>query len=763
MAVQRTGGVAGQSSSAEARAEIARLSEAIRRHNTLYYRLSAPEVSDAEYDALFERLRALEGAHPDLVRADSPTQGVEVLSEGVVDAGEGVAIGPKGRRRVVAGASGVGADAEGAIGLEGGVEHLAPMLSLDSAHDLDAVGRFHERVLEALDGEPPRYVLEPKLDGASVELVYRDGALERAVTRGDGRAGEDVTHNVMRVRSVPRRLAGESAPVPREVSIRGEVIMCRSDFGALNEERARKREEAVRLAREEGRDATGVGPQPYKNPRNVASGALRQLEPDEAKARRLTVLAFDVLAVEGGEPLGTHTETLAALGAWGLLTPERVRTARSVDEIAAYHGAFEEDRDGLDYEIDGVVAKLDDLAQRERLGSTSHHPRWALAYKFPPRRREARVAGILTQVGRTGVLTPVARLEAVWPEGGFAPEAGIRLGGVLVSRASLHNREEVERKDIREGDRVLVQRAGDVIPQVVARVEEEGVERGAPYRMPSACPACGAKAVDRGPFRACPDHFGCPAQLKARIAHFASRHAFDIEGLAAKTIDRLVDSGVVSGVADLFDLAVDDLAPFVKEGKATQWRRNLVAAIQARREVTLDRFLVGLGVPHVGAAVARSLAHRFGELEALRAATVEGLQAVQGVGPIMAEAIRGFLDRREVVETLAELEARGVRALRLSPLPDVDAAADEWRDKRVVLTGRIEGYRRRELASVLVGLGARVTGTVTGQTDLLVAGANPGRSKVEKATELGVELLDERGLRERLGRSEAATPATPAR
>ena len=737
MAVEHIGAVdQGALSSGEARAEIARLSEAIRRHNTLYYRLSEPEVSDAEYDALFARLKVLEGEHPELVRADSPTQGVEVLSRGNPGS----------------------AGDDDAVGLEGGVPHQAPMLSLDSAHDLASVRRFHERVREVLDGEPARYALEPKLDGASVELVYRDGALKRAVTRGDGRVGEVVTHNVLAIPSVPRRLSGDLAPVPREVSVRGEAIVFRSDFEALNEERARERDEAARRAREGGRDGTGAGPQPYKNPRNVASGALRQLELDEAKARRLTVLAFEVLAVDGDLPLETHDDTLAALRAWGLRTPERIRAADSVSEIAAYHGAFEADRESLDYEIDGVVVKLADRALREKLGSTSHHPRWALAYKFPPRRKEARVAAIRTQVGRTGVLTPVARLHAVWPEEGLTADAGIRLGGVLVSRASLHNREEVERKDIREGDRVLVQRAGDVIPQVLARVEERGRARGPPYAMPAVCPSCGARVVDSGPFRLCSDQVGCPAQLKGRIAHFASRRAFDIAGLAGKTIDKLVDAGAVSGLADLFDLTVEDLAPFVKEGKASQWRRNLVAAIRARREVALDRFLVGLGVPRVGAAVARSLASRFGDMEALQGATIEDLEALDGVGPIMAKAIRGFLDRPEVVRSLAELKSRGVHALPASPPPGEDAAAKAWRDKRVVLTGKVDGYARRELAATLAGLGARVTTTITGKTDLLVAGANAGRSKLERATALGVEVLAEARLLELLDQSGVGIP-----
>ncbi len=666
----------------EASAEAAGLREELHRHNHLYYVEAAPEISDSAYDALFRRLQAIEAVHPSLVTRDSPTQRV------------------------------------GADPLESlpNVEHAAPMLSLDSARELAEVRRFDERLRKALEDTEIRYVMEPKLDGASLELVYVGGALERAVTRGNGRVGEGVTENVRTIPSVPLHLRQEELPAPAFLSVRGEAMMYLSDFESLNQRRIEADEP------------------PYQNPRNATSGALRQLDSRIAARRPLTVLAYDIMAVEGMS-FESDSEGIAALKAWGLKTPERVTVARSVEEIAAYHRAFDVDRESLDYEIDGVVVKLDALPPRAVLGSTSHHPRWAIAFKFEPRKEVTRIDRIFVSVGRTGVLTPVALLRPV------------EVGGVTVARASLHNREELERKDVREGDLVRVQRAGDVIPQIVERIGEEGRERGEPFAMPGTCPSCGTEPVEKGPFTVCPNHFACSAQLKGRIAHFGSRHALDIEGLGEETAALLVDKGLVGEMADLFDLAEEDLAPL--EGFGEVSARNLVGAIRERRRVELARFLVGLGIPEVGVAVARDLAMHFGGIEALRAAPAEALEEIHGVGEKMSSAIRGFLDTPDVHGALERLLDRGFRFTAPEASPGADEAEEGWAGKTVVLTGALESFTRSGLKAALQGLGARVTGSVSSRTDVLVAGENPG-SKLEKARRLGVEVLDEAQLRERL-------------
>ena len=665
----------------EAAAEAAWLHEELHRHNHLYYVEAAPEISDSAYDALFRRSRALETAHPSLVTADSPTQRV------------------------------------GADPLESlpGIEHAAPMLSLDSAREVAEVRRFDERLRKALGDEDIRYVLEPKLDGASLELVYVDGVLERAVTRGNGSVGEGVTENVRTIPTVPLRLRQEERPAPAFLSVRGEAMMYLSDFESLNQRRIE------------------ADKPPYQNPRNATSGALRQLDSRIAARRPLTVLAYDMMAVEGAS-FETDSEGIAALKAWGLKTPERVTIAASVEEIAAYHRAYDVDRESLDYEIDGVVVKLDALAPRAVLGSTAHHPRWAIAFKFEPRKEVTRIDRIFVSVGRTGVITPVALLRPV------------EVGGVTVSRASLHNREELERKDVREGDLVRVQRAGDVIPQIVERIDEEGRERSEPFAMPGACPSCGTEPVAKGPFTVCPNHFGCRAQLKGRITHFGSRGALDIEGLGEETAALLVDEGLVKELDDLFDLTEEDLVPL--DGFAEVSARNLVAAIRERRHVELARYLVGLGIPEVGVAVARDLAVHFRGIEAVRTAPAEALEEIHGVGEKMSAAIRGFLDTPDVRDALDRLLGRGFRFI----VPEAPPVVEEggWAGKTVVLTGTLESFSKSGLKDVLQGLGARVAGSVSSRTDFLVAGANPG-TKLDRARRLGVEVLDEAQLWERLG------------
>jgi len=666
--------------STEPAVAIERLRDEIRRYDYLYYVQGEPEVSDAAYDELYRRLQDLEAEHPELVTPDSPTQRV-------------------------------GADPRTDLPT---VAHEAPMLSLDSSKDPDEVRRFDERIRKGVDGHEVVYLLEPKLDGVSIELVYEDGVLVRAVTRGNGREGEAVTENVRTIGSVPLRLRDDARPVPRLLSVRGEVLMRLSAFERLNE-----------TLLEQGSD-------PFANPRNATSGALRQLDSSITASRPLECLAYDILAVEGAV-FRSDLESVGALREWGLVVPERIETARTVEEILAYHAGFDRDRDTLDYEIDGIVIKLDALDDRSDLGSTSHHPRWAMAFKFEPRKEVTRIDRIAVQVGRTGVLTPVALLRPV------------EVGGVTVSRATLHNREELERKDVREGDQVRIQRAGDVIPQVVEVVERPGDtgQRAAPFRMPTHCPNCGTAVEERGPFTLCPNRFGCSAQLKGRIVHFASRQGLDIEGLGDETASLLVDRELVTELADLFDLGVEALLPLplFAEKKA----ENLVAGIQARRTTELRRVLFGLGIPEVGATVARDLAGHFRTLEALRAADRETLEAVHGIGPRMSEAITGFfadpLNAAAVDALVEKMEALTV--------PETVGAGGPLEGMSIVFTGTLETMSRSAAKKLVEQAGARSPSSVSGETDLVVAGPGAG-SKRAKAETLGVEVVDEAGFRARM-------------
>ncbi len=651
----------------------------IRRHAHLYYVASRPEISDEAYDRMYRALQSLEEAHPELVTPDSPTQRV----------------GAEPLERFESAA------------------HTAPMLSLDSTQDAAEVRRFDERVRKALGEEAhPVYVLEPKLDGASIELVYEQGALVRAVTRGNGREGEVVTANVRTIPTVPLALHTDERPAPPRLAVRGEVMMHIPDFEEFN----------ARL--------TESGQEPYASPRNSASGSVRQLDPRITASRRLDLLVYDVLAVEG-VAFATDSEGLDALRAWGFKVPERVARASGVEEILAYHTAYRDARDELDYEIDGVVVKLDDLAARERMGMTSHHPRWAIAYKFEPRKEITRIERIAVQVGRTGVLTPVALLRPVV------------VGGVTISRASLHNREELVRKDIRVGDAVRVQRAGDVIPQVVEVVARD-VDRSPPFEMPTECPACGARVQEDGPRTVCPNRFGCPAQLKGRIQHFGAREALDIEGLGEETANLLVDRGLVHGLADLFDLGPEQLVEL--EGFAEKSATALVEAIRARKRPELRRFLVALGIPEVGVAVAADLSRWFGRFGDLRRATREELETVRGVGPRMSEAITAFFADARNAAAVDELLKRGVEPVEREPERDAPEGAAAG---TAVFTGALP-VSRSAAEEAWKAVGGRTAGSVSRKTTFVVAGEDAG-SKLAKARELGVPVLGWEEFLSRLG------------
>jgi len=655
-----------------ARVEMEALVEEIRGHDHRYHGEAEPTITDGAYDLLYRRLQALEAGFSEFVDPDSPTQRV-------------------------------GADPVSGLPT---IEHTAPMLSLDSSKDPDALRRFDERLRKELDADPV-YLLEPKLDGASLELVYQDGALIRAVTRGNGRAGEGVTENARTIQSLPLKLRADRRPVPSLLAVRGEVLMYLSDFERMNE----------RILEDGG--------EPFANPRNTSAGALRQLDSRVTATRPLRVLAYDILHAEGVD-FRTDLEGMEALAQWGLPLPERVEQAGSVEEILEYHAAFDRDRDELDYEIDGIVIKLNDLAAREELGATSHHPRWAMALKFEPRKEVTRIDRIAIQVGRTGALTPVALLRPV------------EVGGVTVSRASLHNRDELVRKDIREGDLVRVQRAGDVIPQVVERIVEEDRERPEPFQMPTRCPVCDTEVIVKGPLTRCPNAFGCRAQLRGRIVHFASRNALDIEGLGEETAGLLVDRDMVPELAALFDLTQEDLEPL--PGFAELSAANLVEAIRVKRTPELRRFIFGLGIPEVGVTVAGDLADHFGSLDAVRAADRDALEEVQGIGPIMSEQIVSFLsDPRHAAVVDAFLD-RGVRPVESEPQRSdgpKPLAGTKW-----VFTGGLETLTRGDAKALVEAAGGRVVSSVSKATSFVVVGAEPG-SKYDRAVALGVTVLDE--------------------
>ena len=662
-------GPVGDADEGDVARRLERMRGELRRHSYLYHVESRPEIDDREYDRIFVELQALEASHPDLITVDSPTQRV-------------------------------GAEPQSAFA---NVEHTVPMLSLDSTQDPAEVQRFDERVRKALEDEP-RYILEPKLDGASIELVYEEGLFVRAVTRGNGRVGEVVTENIRTIPSLPLRLREADRPAPEVLAVRGEVLMSLSAFEALNERMVAR------------------GSEPYVNPRNSASGFLRQLDSRLTAERPLDLLAYDVLMVRGAQ-LTTDSEAVRALREWGFRTPERVTVVATVEEILEYHGAYGADRDDLDYEIDGVVIKLDHLDARADLGATSHHPRWALAYKFEPRKEITRIEKIAVSVGRTGKLTPVALLRPV------------EVGGVTVSRASLHNREEVARKDIRQGDLVRIQRAGDVIPQVVERVPEDGRKRAAAFRMPTRCPACDTPVQENGPFTYCPNRFGCMAQLKRGLTHFGSRAGLDIEGLGEETATLLVDRGLVKELADLFELTAAQLEPL--EGFAETSAANLARAIEEKRTVGLARFLYGLGIPEVGTTVAATLAAEFRSFDDIQEATVEQLEAVDGIGPIMSEQIRAFLDDARNRERIAAVLGH-MNAL----LPPEQTGGKGLAGTRFVFTGGLERFSRSDARRLIEDNGGRVVGSVSGETTYVVAGADPG-SKLQKGRDLGVEILSE--------------------
>lgn len=650
--------------------QIEKLREEIRAHETLYYVRNAPEISDRRFDALMEELVRLEAAHPERVTPDSPTQRV---------GGEPVE------------------------GFET-VEHRRPMLSISNTYNAEELAEFDRRTRKALELETIDYVVEPKVDGLAVSLSYENGVFVRGATRGDGRRGDDVTANLKTIRQVPLVLSESPGEL---MEVRGEVYMPEREFDRLNEVR------------------TAAGEAPFANPRNAAAGALKLLDPKLSAQRRLEIFFYDVGDMRGPHFV-RHSETLDRIAGLGFRINEHVRRVRGIDEAIAACDAFKGERSGLGYRIDGMVIKVDELAHWERLGETSKFPRYMIAFKYAAEQARTTLRNIKVQVGKTGVLTPVAQLEPV------------QLAGTTVRRASLHNADEIARKDVRVGDTVVVEKAGEIIPQVVAVETEARDGREEVFVMPASCPVCGSEVTRIGDevVHRCMN-FSCPAQVKGRIQHYASRDNMDIEGLGEALVEQLVDKEMVKDVADLYELRVDKLAELERMGAKSS--QNLVNAIGASKGQGLARLIGGLGIPHVGLAAARTLAATFGDMEELASAPAEELEAIEDIGPIMAQSIRRFFDNEENRGLLDRLMDAGVvMALEAAP----DTSGGPLAGKGVVLTGTLASMGRAQAQRRIDAAGGIVQNSVSKRTAYVVVGENAG-SKAAKAETLGVPTVTE--------------------
>ncbi len=663
---------------------IAALRDQIRHHEERYYVHDAPDITDAEFDTLMDELKALEREHPELVTRDSPTQRV-------------------GGRPVE--------------GFET-VEHAAPMLSLDNAYNEAELRAFDERVRKVLGGRPSvTYAAELKIDGLSMALTYVDGRLTRGATRGDGARGEDVTSNVRTIRAIP--LALRDAPAGT-VEVRGEVYLPRSTFQRIN----REREEA--------------GDPVFANPRNAAAGAMRNLDPALVARRGLGAWMYQAVGL--GEGLATHSALLGRLRVWGLPVEPHWRSCEGIEAVVAFCEGWRERREELEFETDGVVIKVDDLASRQLLGTTAKFPRWAVAFKFPAQQARTKLRRIAVNVGRTGAVTPFAMLEPV------------KLAGSTISMATLHNAEDVARKDVRDGDIVIIEKGGDVIPKVVGPVLAERSEGSQRWEMPTECPACGS-ALQRpeGEVVYRCENVSCPARIRRALEHFASRGAMDIEGLGEAIVDGLVDQGLVHDFADLYALTAPQLESLIvapREARSERARprklgkvgTNLAAEIDRSRVADLSRLIYALGIRHVGERSGQVLAAAFGSMDALLAAPVERLQETREIGPVLAASVRAWLDEPRNVELVGRLRRAGVNMTStLTPEASTDGPLS---GKTFVLTGTLESLTREEATARIEAMGGRVSGSVSRKTSFVVVGTDPG-TKAEKARALGVETLDE--------------------
>ena len=652
---------------------IEKLRELIRYHEYKYYVENAPEISDFEFDRLMAELQELEKKHPNLVTADSPTQRV------------------------------------GGKPLEAFevVEHRVPMQSIDNTYSVDEIRQFDERVSRLLDGEAVEYVVELKIDGVAVSLLYEDGVLVRGATRGDGQRGDDVTENLRTVKEIPLKLRPVNG-VPAVLEARGEIYLPKAEFQRINREREKRGEPL------------------FANPRNAAAGSLKLLDPRITATRRLGLFSYGIGYTEGVD-LAAHEQALNLLEELSLPVNPSWRTCTGIDEVIEFCLSFAKERARLPYDIDGMVVKVNSFEQQRRLGSTAKSPRWAVAYKFAAERAVTKLKSIVVQVGKSGTLTPVANLEPV------------SLVGTIVKRATLHNADEIERKDIRAGDTVLVEKAGEIIPQVVEVLFDKRTGNEKPFKMPAQCPVCGAP-VTRDPdgvYHRC-HNISCPAQMKARIRHFASRNAMDIEGLGPALIEQLVDRGLVKGVSDIYKLEVDSLEKL--DRMAATSAGNLVDAIEESKTRDLYRLVHALGILHVGVSAARALAARFESLDALAAAGAEELAEIEGIGSVVAQSVIDFFADRRNRGTIERLRDSGVNMHRRRE-PSV-VSGGPLAGRTVVLTGKLAGYTRDEAAKIIERVGGKVASSVSSKTDYVLVGDEPG-SKLEKARRLGVRVIDE--------------------
>ncbi|QHB31893.1 NAD-dependent DNA ligase LigA [Yersinia canariae] len=663
--------------------QINQLRTSLRHHEHQYHVLDAPEIPDAEYDRLMQQLRDLEAQHPELITNDSPTQRVGAAP---LDAFEQV-------------------------------KHEVPMLSLDNVFDEESYLAFDKRVHDRLKtAEPLTFCCELKLDGLAVSLLYEEGELVRAATRGDGTTGENITANVRTIRAIPLRLQGDN--IPLRVEVRGEVFMPQAGFEQLNEEARRK------------------GGKIFANPRNAAAGSLRQLDPRITAKRPLTFFCYGVGLLEGGELPRSHIQRLMTFKSWGLPVSERVKLCTGSEQVIAFYRQIEQDRAGLGFDIDGVVIKVDSLDLQEQLGFVARAPRWATAFKFPAQEQITQVREVEFQVGRTGAITPVARLEPV------------QVAGVIVSNATLHNADEIERLGLRIGDTVIVRRAGDVIPQVVGVVMEQRPQDAKEITFPDHCPVCGSdiERVEGEAVARCTGGLFCAAQRKEALKHFVSRRALDVEGLGDKIIEQLVEKQYVENPADLFTLTAGKLTGLDRMGPKSA--QNLIVALEKAKQTTFARFLYALGIREVGEATAANLAAHFRNLENLRAADIEALKSVPDVGEVVAKHVLNFLGEehnQKVIEALEKVISW--------PEPQqivVEEIDSPFAGKTVVLTGSLTILSRDEAKDRLTALGAKVSGSVSKKTDLVIAGEAAG-SKLAKAQELGITVIDEAEMIRLLG------------
>ena len=661
--------------------KLQKLREEISRHNYLYYVLDRPEITDAEYDRLFDELTALEKKHPEFVTPDSPTQRV-------------------------------GAPPLDAFNT---VRHSLPMLSLSKVTSEPEFLDFHRRVLE-LSGESEerlKYAVEPKFDGLAIELVYESGLLTLGSTRGDGTVGEDVTINLKTVRSVPLRLRGKA--VPDLLEVRGEVIMNKEDFARLNREREKTAEPL------------------FANPRNAAAGSVRQLDSRITSSRPLTLFAYGIGRMEG-KALSNHRDTLLFLRELGFKISQEVGLCENPDQVEEYYRRTLERRDRLPYEIDGIVIKVNDYELQNKLGEISRSPRWAVAWKFPPQQEQTMIRDIIVSVGRTGALTPVAILEPV------------RVAGVEVSRATLHNEDEVKKKDVRTGDTVIIQRAGDVIPEVVQVILSKRTGHEKPFSMPDSCPVCGSK-VERPEGEAVHRCTGlaCPAQIKENLAHFASKGAMDIEGLGYKLLEQMVDKKIIQDQADLYFLTKDDLMKMDRMGD--KLAQNLLEAVDRSRKPGLANLIYALGIRNVGTHLAAVLAKHFKSIDNLADQNVEDLTQVHEIGPVVAQSLFNFFHNPKNLAVLRKLEKGGV----VFPTEEEETTEAPLSEKNFVLTGGLDAFTRDEVRKIIEGMGGRVSSSVSRKTDFVVVGKDPG-SKYDDARRLGIRTLTEKEFRELVGR-----------